>query len=659
MEYPNNDLLMRKLRLFGSFSTFIAACLLTFPIVAQNVSKTFDLNAFAEQKRTESLINKEAALQYAQKHNLPVTISSETTYSELVGITKNNVPQYYSITNKNSAATISTDKLQTKSLAAYSLDGSGMTVYEWDAGSPLSTHQELMGRVTQGDGAATNFHSTHIAGTIIASGVQEQAKGMAPAANLVAYEWNNDVSEMAVAALNGALVSNHSYGFLRGWAYNGNGWAWYGDTTINKTEDYLFGFYDEQARDWDEIAYDAPWYLIVKSAGNDRNEGPGYGDVQKDGPFDCISNAGVAKNVLTVGAVDALPGGYSSPSGVRMSSFSNWGPTDDGRVKPDIVADGIGIYSTNNGGNADYITLSGTSMATASVTGSLLLLQQLAFDLNKSYLKAATLKGLVIATADEVGPATGPDYQSGWGLMNTYKAAELLVANEDIPVITEETLNEGEVFTKDIVPTGDEPLKITICWTDVPGVSPEPSLDPADAMLINDLDISVTSNGVTWYPWSLNPAFPSMPATATGKNHADNVEVVFIAEPGTAEYTIHVGHTGTLTGASQPFSLIISGVGTVSSNEQHGDPQGINDRTQGNGPVKIFPNPVQDITTIETPGMTGGMINLYDNSGRNIISMPQSGEQTQMDLSSLPGGNYIILIKNNETKRIARVTKKL
>jgi hypothetical protein len=243
--------------------------------------------------------------------------------------------------------------------------------------------------------------------------------------------------------------------------------------------------------------------------------------------------------------------------------------------------------------------------------------------------------------------------------MDTYKAAELLVANADIPFITEESLDEGEVFTKDIVASGDEPLKITICWTDAPGVSPEPSLDPADAMLVNDLDLSVTANGTTWYPWSLNPAFPTMAATATGKNHADNVEVVLIPQAGNVEYTIHVGHSGALSGASQPFSLIISGAGSISENEQHGDPQGINDEKQGMGRVKIYPNPVQDITTIETPGMTGGTISLYDNSGRNLLSMPQSGEQTEMDLSSLPGGSYIVLIKNQETKRIARVVRKL
>ena len=72
----------------------------------------------------------------------------------------------------------------------------------------------------------------------------------------------------------GALASNHSYGQVRGWRYSsGNdNWYWYGDITINTMEDYLFGFYDSRSRDWDEIAHNAPYYLICISAGNDRND---------------------------------------------------------------------------------------------------------------------------------------------------------------------------------------------------------------------------------------------------------------------------------------------------------------------------------------------------------------------------------------------------
>ena len=77
-----------------------------------------------------------------------------------------------------------------------------MTVGEWDGGAVLATHQELSGRVTQQDGETTaSYHATHVAGTIIASGVDPNAKGMAYAADLDAYNWTDDESEMAQSAL--------------------------------------------------------------------------------------------------------------------------------------------------------------------------------------------------------------------------------------------------------------------------------------------------------------------------------------------------------------------------------------------------------------------------------------------------------------------------
>ena len=178
------------------------------------------------------------------------------------------------------------------------------------------------------------------------------------------YDWDSDISEMSSAAASGLLVSNHSYGTVAGWYWNGSSWSWVGDQTVSTTEDYVFGFYTDKAKYYDEVSYNAPYYLIVKSAGNDRGEGPTNANPPIDGGangFDCIPGDGVAKNILTVGATTDLVNGPSgNPSEVTITSFSSFGPADDGRVKPDIVGNGYGLYSTSSQGKSIYYSSSGT-----------------------------------------------------------------------------------------------------------------------------------------------------------------------------------------------------------------------------------------------------------------------------------------------------------
>ena len=498
----------------------------------------------------------------------------------------NGRPLYYKTDNLNAAKTISTDDVWQGEAAGLNLSGSGITLGEWDGGGVRLTHQEFGGRVTQRDSpAGTSSHSTHVAGTMVASGVVANAKGMAHQGNLDAYDWNSDESEMASAGAAGLLMSNHSYSYITGWYYNYFGdsrWAWFGDPAISETEDYGFGFYSDQSREWDLIAFNAPDYLIVKSAGNDRNDsGPSPGashwvydggwvlsstarevDGGPDG-YDCIpGGAGVSKNLMTLGAVNDIPGGYSQPSDVVMTSFSSWGPADDGRIKPDIVANGASLYSCDDDHNSDYTTKSGTSMSSPNATGSLALLQEhYKTTHNQEHMRSATLKGLVIHTADEAGSFTGPDYAYGWGLMNTWSAADLISLDEvEQNTIQELLLTQGGSYSLNFSSDGTEPAKVTICWTDPPGLASSPQLNPRTPTLINDLDLRVTriSDGTDFLPWVLDVNNPSAAAT-TADNIVDNVEQVYIESPVAGDYQVTVNHKGSLSGGEQNFSLIIGG----------------------------------------------------------------------------------------------------
>ncbi len=553
---------MRKLTLLLCCIAFAAT-----QLVGQSVTNKNALNEFSQQKAAEFQLKKAEALSYAEQNKLPFLIDNDELLMELMYIDDHGQPQYYITNNSNASASVSTNKVNTGGGYGYSLDGNGMTVHEWDGGAVLSTHQEYSGRVVMGDGVTTtHYHSTHVAGTMIASGVVANAKGMAPSASLRAFDWNSDESEMASEAANGALISNHSYGYGRGWVYNGSSWSWYGNTSISTQEDYLFGFYDSQAQDWDLIAANAPYYLIFKSAGNDRGDGPSNPPYPLDGPYDCVSHAGIAKNVMTVAAVEDVSGGYSTPSSVVMSSFSAWGPADDGRIKPDISANGVSLYSTDNDNNTDYTSLSGTSMATPSAAGSAILLQEHYEDLNGTgnFMLASTLKAVILHSADEAGSNAGPDYSFGWGLMNTLAAADVIADDASLNTIEEITLNAGGNYQRTVTADGTQPLQITIVWTDVPGTPVGASLDPSDPMIINELDLRITQASNTYYPWKLDRNNPSSAATRSGENNVDNVEMVTIDNPvaGT-DYTIVVDHDGTLSGGSQVFSLVVTGIGTA------------------------------------------------------------------------------------------------
>lgn len=555
---------------------------------AQQLDRERLLN-IASQQQVQWQAERALAEEKAVRAGLPVRqLFEDGTVMELQSF-KDGFPVYYFTHNLQAAQTSHIDALWNGGSFGTSLDGSSEILGIWDGGAVRLSHQEFGGRVTQEDDAeALSAHATHVAGTMIAAGVHSDARGMSGNAGLHAYDWNNDLGDMAQAAAAGLRVSNHSYGHIIGWHFNTNdeSWYWYGAPSISETTDFWFGFYNQYAQAWDDVVYNAPNYLIVKSAGNSRNHGPASQPVEHyvwdsgdgewvtsqqvrdldGGPdgYKSLGSMSLAKNILTVGAVNGINGGYSDPSDVIMSGFSSWGPTDDGRIKPDLVAKGVSVFSTISGNDSQYSSFSGTSMSSPVVAGSVGLLQEHYRNLyGPQPPLASTIKGLLIHTAFQTGNE-GPDYAHGWGLLNGEGAARVL--SEDAEKggghhLQEITLNNQEIYQFSFTSDGTGPLTATIAWTDPAGDPVAPQLNPVDLMLVNDLDLRIFYEDNTEYkPYTLDPSNPAAPA-ATGDNFRDNVEQVYIASPPEGLYTVQITHKGELETGSQAVSVIITGNG--------------------------------------------------------------------------------------------------
>lgn len=623
-------------------------------------SQTEENISISKEFKAHYLANKILALSVAKQRNLPISgVNFRNQYFELRGIDEQGNLLYYTTFNSGSRKTARVDEISTGGSMGLNLDGQGMIAGVWDGAPALDTHVEFTNGTTSrmelknsppNLQSMTNWqlleyeenrlHATHVSGTVAAAGKQGNARGIAPEAKIWSYDWDNDYSEMSAAANDGLLVSNHSYGYS---ALDN-----FGNPQLPVS---MFGAYVDDSRRVDRISYRYPYYLSVIAAGNDRNY---YHLINstKNGN-DLLTGTTIAKNAVVVAAVYGMST-YEDPSSVKISSFSNYGPTDDFRIKPDISAKGADVYSaayqnpdpiTAAVANNLYYTTSGTSMAAPAVTGVLTLWQQWAIENNnQTPFKSATLRALLAHTADEAGSAPGPDHMYGWGLINAKRGVEIMKrSKEGSSIIEETTLNQGEEYEKFfyLKEAGDK-LTVTIAWTDPEGQAvslwnyDEATVTPS---LVNDLDLRVYKDGEEFLPWKLNKDFNDLRAVK-GDNDVDNIEKIEIENASEGLYEVKIIHKNTLTEGKQDFSLVIS--------SEFEDNFTLEDPTiEIYEDFVVWPNPVRDELFVNLGAEnTNSKYRVFDLSGKLILK----GSNINSNIFSilvdrLQTGVYILEVK--------------
>lgn len=407
----------------------------------------------------------------------------------------------------------------------YGLTGAGITVLVYDVGT-VAAHQDFGTRIIQTDASSGNqIHSTHVAGTVGGSGVNSngidnngnpnggtanQWAGMAPAVNIRSFgiSGSTDLLYDSGGDLNTDFTTSINNGIDLATMSLGN------NVVPNGFPCGQLGDYTNTAILIDNIVRGSianQNLIYFEAAGNERQRGAPCSN------FGTIGSPATAKNSIAVGAINSNDN--------SITGFTSFGPTDDGRLKPDIVAPGCqsngDLTITSTGLTNNYVGLCGTSMATpvASGTTALLIQQWQAISGSGTRPLPHTVKAILVHTANDLGNA-GPDYAFGWGALNGQAAIDLVRANENKALIN---VNQVDVGVTDSYPfhsDGSSNVRVTLAWDDPPATR------LATATLINNLDLRLQApDGTIYTPFVLNPTIPNNPATR-GNDVTNNVEMV-------------------------------------------------------------------------------------------------------------------------------------
>ncbi len=380
------------------------------------------------------------------------------------------------------------------------LKGQGVRVMVRDDGF-VGPHIDFHGRLTQDVINNIGTHGDGVSGIMAGAGNYDPLiEGMAPGSELYVINYQPDFLDKTLDfhQQEGVVITNSSYS-------NGCNVG-----------------YTIEAQVVDKQIFENPELIHVFSAGNSNNADCGYGAGNQWG--NVTGGHKIGKNALTVAnlRIDA-----------SLETSSSRGPSKDGRLKPEISARGTNQLSTapDNG----TLVFGGTSAAAPGVAGVCALLYEAYKNIhNGQNPESALIKAAILNTATDIG-TPGPDYQFGFGVIDAYRAYQLIQQGRFLKdKVLQTQIKEFQIQ----VPAGSPLLKIMLYWAE-----PEASL-MAQKALINDLDMDVVDpDGNVLKPWLLNPS-PNPVTLAAGASKGtdtlNNFEQVSVNFPKEGVYTIRV-----------------------------------------------------------------------------------------------------------------------